>query len=249
MLKLFCELETSKCYELFKMILKEVVVGIDRLHCGLRDASHLCGLEVTAEPLESMAVYCEVGRCRKEIFEGYLYCPTCGYLCLNCAQLRRCKYFYSSPSPPTVPTTIGTTTESEGLITESSTITPMTKQQSGTKRKKVAKGLVSPRSTAEEPVEQLPQLPEAFPNRHRDGAVLCYKTQPEILQMEMLQFFSMVGSLVASKDDLLSWINSDLPEFSSLCRPWPPPTASPPHIPPPTSSSSLPQPSILAQHR
>lgn len=57
----------------------------------LNEVSILTDLKPKIEAKNSIVAHCDNPSCRREIFEGYVMCRDCGYICLSCASCTPCK--------------------------------------------------------------------------------------------------------------------------------------------------------------
>jgi hypothetical protein len=71
-------------------LLMELTVSLKVYIQLLQDVIDVTGLLPEMEDPNSIVVCCDNIACRREIFEGYILCPTCGYMCLHCASHCRC---------------------------------------------------------------------------------------------------------------------------------------------------------------
>ena len=67
------------------VILKELSLSDLNLQNDLKIALRMTKLMPQVEAVPSNVSHCQRGNCRGEIFEIYVLCPACGFLCLNCA--------------------------------------------------------------------------------------------------------------------------------------------------------------------
>ena len=70
------------------LLFDEIVRSCLHLYSEIYQTRLSSGLKPTNEDPQSMVVYCERSNCRREIFEVYVSCPSCGLLCLACARCR-----------------------------------------------------------------------------------------------------------------------------------------------------------------
>lgn len=75
---------------MMERIATELVDAVLQLFTSLKRTARLLGLDPQQESAEAAIVHCEYSRCRGEIFEAYLHCATCGYVCLSCARSLVC---------------------------------------------------------------------------------------------------------------------------------------------------------------
>ena len=70
---------------LLLLFLKELNQSIEELQEDLRTATLTTGLKLGTEDAGARILHCERTSCKMELFEAFVECPKCGYICLQCA--------------------------------------------------------------------------------------------------------------------------------------------------------------------
>lgn len=70
--------------DLLLRLIYELILSIYSFEKDLTEASKITGLTPQQEAKGSIVVYCELPNCKRELFEAYLDCSDCGFICLQC---------------------------------------------------------------------------------------------------------------------------------------------------------------------
>ena len=70
---------------LLLLFLKELNQSIEELQEDLRTATLTTGLKLGTEDAGARILHCERTSCKMELFEAFVDCSKCGYICLQCA--------------------------------------------------------------------------------------------------------------------------------------------------------------------
>lgn len=72
--------------ELIFCYLEQLIYAVDEMDVLLEDCRNAYdGISVQVETDDSQIIYCDHKSCRREIFEAYMCCESCNYLCLRCS--------------------------------------------------------------------------------------------------------------------------------------------------------------------
>lgn len=77
--------KVMKDSSLLMLFLKELNQSIIELNEDLRTATITTGLKSEIEDAGANILHCERTSCKMELFEAFVDCPKCGYICLQCA--------------------------------------------------------------------------------------------------------------------------------------------------------------------